>query len=117
MAFLTNEEHKYSFPSDILSNVFSMFGLKQKIRASQVSHLWKDIVYDKILWRDVKIDIQDDTDEQQDWSSHNWLNTMIPSLIQRHIIDVMLEVRCNSFKRSITNKSRRLHFFISSSDK
>ena len=79
-------------PFDVLVNIFSKFDLKKKVEAAQMCHRWKDIVYDKILWRDVKISVVYCTATDNRWNFDKWLDIMIPSLIQRHFEDAELKL-------------------------
>ena len=67
--------------TDLLFNIFSKFSFEQKLESAQVCHIWKDVVYHNSMWRNIKINIKDDIDEDS-------VDKMLPVLIKRNISSV-----------------------------
>ena len=60
--------------TDILFNIFSKFSFEQKIKTAQVCQIWRDVVYDKSMWRNSKIQIEEYIDE-------SYVDTILPNVI------------------------------------
>ena len=89
--------------TDILFNIFSKFSFEQKIKTAQVCQIWKDVVYHKTMWRNIKIQIDDYIEE-------NNADTILPNLVKRNISSVMCSVASerdievlNKFMKEATN--------------
>ena len=67
--------------TDLLFNIFSNFRLEQKVKAAQVCQVWKDVVYHRSLWRNIKIKIERDIEEHS-------VDTILPHLVKRNITNV-----------------------------
>ena len=71
--------------SDLLFNIFSKFSFEQKTKTAQVCQLWKDVVYHKSMWRNIKIKIEEDMKECD-------VDTILPNLIKRDITGVRCSI-------------------------
>ena len=60
--------------TDILFNIFSKFSFEQKVKTAQVCQIWRDVVYDKSMWRNSKIQLPGRVKQ-------HYVDTILPNVI------------------------------------